>query len=230
MKNKSNWPILRKVNIIADPPGWFQPHANELASRIIAAGHQACVISDQSKVESGDIAFYLSCSRITPKHLLDRNSWNIVVHASALPEGRGFSPLVWQILEGKKIIPLTMITMTEEVDAGEIIDQKKISFEGHELNDEMRETMGHAIVEMCYAVAVSRIEPSLRPQNGEPSWYLRRGPKDSQLDPDQTISSQFDLLRVVDNENYPAYFDFRGHRYFLTITREPLKEIDRNEF
>jgi methionyl-tRNA formyltransferase len=35
----------------------------------------------------------------------------------------------------------------------------------------------------------------------------------------KTIAEQFDLLRVVDNLRYPAFFDHRGKRYRLTIKK-----------
>jgi methionyl-tRNA formyltransferase len=59
--------------------------------------------------------------------------------------------------------------------------------------------------------------PSGLPQAGEPTWYARRRAADSRLDPDRTLAQQFDLLRVVDNDRYPAFFDLRGHRYRLRI-------------
>ena len=34
---------------------------------------------------------------------------------------------------------------------------------------------------------------------------------------DKTIKEQFNLLRVVDNEKYPAFFDYSGTRYLLKI-------------
>ena len=40
---------------------------------------------------------------------------------------------------------------------------------------------------------------------------------DSRLDPDDTIAQQFNLLRVVDNERYPAFFELLGRRYILKI-------------
>jgi sialic acid synthase SpsE len=38
-------------------------------------------------------------------------------------------------------------------------------------------------------------------------------------DPSKTIAEQSDLLRVVDNERYPAFFDMRGKRYVLRSRR-----------
>lgn len=226
MSQDAPWPPQRTISIITDPPGWFTPFARNLADRLIAAGHIAQAFDHQKDVSEGTIAFYLSCTGITPKALLDRNPWNIVVHASPLPQGRGFSPLVWQILEGTNIIPLTMITMTEDVDAGDIVAQRNLHFQGHELNDEMRDAMGYAIVDMCFDMAVSDTAPEPKPQSGCPSWYRRRSPADSALDPNKSLASQFNLLRVVDNDRYPAFFDHAGHRYTLTITRQPLKDSD----
>jgi len=163
--------------------------------------------------------------RITPAGVLARNRLNLVAHASALPLGRGFSPMVWQILEGRQSIPVRLIEAAQPVDSGDIYLEDEIRFEGHELNEEMRERLGWKIVAMCEAfLAVEGGPPSARPQSGEPSWYRRRGPADSRLDPSRSIEEQFDLLRVVDNDRYPAFFELRGRRYRLRIEKtDPSK-------
>ncbi|RZP19218.1 MAG: methionyl-tRNA formyltransferase [Erythrobacter sp.] len=213
------WPRLKTVNVVVDPPGWFKPFAELLVDRLTNAGHTTSLFERQNDVAQGDVAFYLSCTGITPPELLARNQFNIVVHASDLPKGRGFSPLAWQVLEGINDIPLTMITMEDEVDAGDILMQRHLHFSGHELNDEMRDAMGHEIVDMCCKTVQSAERPEGRKQEGHSTWYRRRRPDDSQLDPTKTIGEQFDLLRVVDNERYPAFFDLRGHRYILRIQK-----------
>jgi len=40
---------------------------------------------------------------------------------------------------------------------------------------------------------------------------------------DKTIREQMNLLRVVDNERYPAFFEWQGNRYYLAIWREKKK-------
>ena len=57
------------------------------------------------------------------------------------------------------------------------------------------------------------------PQEGEPTYYPRRKSEDSELDINKTISEQFDLMRVADNERYPSFFNFRGHCYKITIDK-----------
>jgi len=52
-----------------------------------------------------------------------------------------------------------------------------------------------------------------------PSYYRRRTPDDSRLDPSRSIAEQFDLLRVADPQRFPAFFDLRGHRYVVRIEK-----------
>jgi methionyl-tRNA formyltransferase len=57
-------------------------------------------------------------------------------------------------------------------------------------------------------------------QAGDPGSYMpKRLPENSQLDPNKTIAEQFDLLRIVDSQRYPAFFNYRGKRYLLKIEK-----------
>lgn len=214
-------PNPRRVAIVVDTPGWFDRHAAMLRDRLEAMGENARLLRDCALVEAGDIAFYLSCTRLTPKAVLDRAFANVVVHASDLPRGRGFSPMVWQVLDGCSIIPVTMIEPLLEADAGPILMRDAIHLHGHELNPEIRDLLGQKVVEMCLALLTRPALPEGEAQSGTASHYRRRVPEDSRLDPHRSLADQFDLLRVVDNERYPAFFDWRGHRYILNIDRLP---------
>jgi methionyl-tRNA formyltransferase len=44
-----------------------------------------------------------------------------------------------------------------------------------------------------------------------------RTSKDSKLNMNKTIKNQFNLLRIVDNERYPAYFIYNNKKYILKI-------------
>ena len=211
------WMKPRKVTVCVDTEGWFDPHASQLVERINASGDHATFVRSPSEVQEGGIAFYLSCMKLTPPDALACNRQNIVVHASDLPKGRGFSPIVWQVLEGENLIPVTMILAADEADAGDVLLKDEIHLDGTELNDEIRDRLGRKIQDMCLAY-LALPEPSTgQPQQGEPSWYPRRRAEDSRLDPGRTIAEQFELLRVVDNDRYPAFFDYRGRRYILRI-------------
>ena len=95
----------RKISIVNDTEGWSTKWCETLASDINISGDDCKLYFNYEDMPSGgDIAFFLGCTRIASPKVLSKNSFNIVVHASDLPKGRGFSPLKWQILEGKNIM------------------------------------------------------------------------------------------------------------------------------
>ena len=61
----------------------------------------------------------------------------LCVHESNLPEGKGWSPCVHYILDGKNEISLTLFEISEKVDSGDIWEKTSFNLEGHELHDEI---------------------------------------------------------------------------------------------
>ena len=190
-----------------------------LAEKLAARGHRVAHVHEPGEVLSGDFAFFLSLSQIVGPEIRDRNKHNLVVHESALPQGRGWSPLTWQILEGKNEIPIVLFEASGEVDSGPIYLSSRIHFQGTELVNELRRSQAEATIQLClkFVDEYPGILSCAVKQEGESTYYARRTPINSRLDPEQSLAAQFELLRVVDNERYPAYFDFRGRKFRLKI-------------
>ena len=214
------WTKPRRIAVVVDNPSWVLPFAEELVEALNADGDRATLFRDYDQIPAGTAAFFLGCIRIAPKQILDRNRFNLVVHASPLPKGRGFSPLTWLILEGRNEIPVCLLHAAGDVDSGAIIYREELRFDGHELIEEMRLALGRSSIGLCRRFLSEAAPPAGQEQVGEPSYYQRRKPDDSALDPHKTIAEQFDLLRTVDNRKYPAFFDHRGHRYEIRITKQ----------
>ena len=64
--------------------------------------------------------FLFELRKYCKKKILKKFRNNLVVHASDLPNGKGWSPLTWQILNGKKKIHISLIEAEEKVDSGKI--------------------------------------------------------------------------------------------------------------
>jgi methionyl-tRNA formyltransferase len=79
---------------------------------------------------------------------------------------------------------------------------------------------------MNFAVENESTVKPFSQSNERATFYRKRTPNDSKIDPQKSISSQFDLLRVSDPERYPAFFEHRGHRYKISISKMDVK---RNE-
>ena len=207
------------ISILTDKTSWMNRHNVDLANRLKALGHDVRCVSRKQDLMNGDVAFLLSCFEIVPREYRARNRHNIVVHASALPSGRGWSPATWQILEGKNDIPLSLFEASDEVDAGSVYLRDRLQLRGNELLPEWQERLGSKIVDMCCLFTQQMSDLHGEAQKGEPSFYLRRKPEDSRLDVDKSIREQFNLLRIVDNEKYPAYFEHDGAKYTLKVYR-----------
>jgi len=213
------WVRPRRVAVVVGAGGWMLPYARELVVALADAGDDAQLYHDHERVPDQAIAFYLSYDRIVPRQTLERTRRSLIAHASDLPEGRGMSPLTWQILEGRNRIPVCLFEAVEALDAGPVVYRECLEFEGHELIDEMRAALGRKIVALCRRFLDESTPPAGTPQQGEPSYWRRRFLEDSALNPEASIASQFELLRVVDNDRYPAFFDWRGHRYYVHVTK-----------
>lgn len=213
------------LGIATDRESWIAPWVANLADGWRAEGHHVTVVHDPDDLPETHLAFYLSCGRIAGAAVLARALHNLVVHESALPQGRGWAPLTWQILEGRDDIPVVLIEAGARVDSGDIYLDGVLQFDGHELCDELREAQGRITVELCrtFVHEFPQVLSDARRQSGDGSVYRRRGPDDSRLDPARTLREQFLLLRVVDNERYPAFFEHGGHRYVLRIERLPAE-------
>ncbi|SHG34319.1 methionyl-tRNA formyltransferase [Fodinibius roseus] len=207
-----------KIQILIDNPNsWIIPYAQQLVDEL-SSEHESKLVHESSGVSEGDILVLLGCGEIFKD--LELNEHNLVVHESDLPRGRGWSPLTWQILEGKDEIPVTLFEAVDEVDAGPIYFQKTITFEGHELVDELREKQARATIKLIKKFINQYPNIEGKPQKGEATYYSRRTPKNSELDINKTIEEQFNLLRVCDNERYPAFFYRNGRKYKIKIAKD----------
>ena len=68
---------------------------------------------------------------------------------------------------------------------------------------------------MKYIALRDKLEPA--PQQGEETSYPKRSTEDSELDTNKTLEENFNLLRIADNEQYPAFFIRDGKKYTIKI-------------
>ena len=221
---KTAWEKPRCVTVLVDNDSWILPSAERLVREVGHAGDVAQLVRRAEDLPEGDVAFLLGCVRIVPKRLLGRSRFNLVVHESDLPKGRGFSPMTWQILQGARSIPVCLFEAGDHVDAGPVIYRDTINLDGNETYAEWRHLQGEKTFELCRRFLDEASPPRGTEQRGEPTAYPRRRPCDSRLDPDRTIAEQFDLLRVADPDAYPAYFYYQGRRF--TLLMQPDERAD----
>jgi methionyl-tRNA formyltransferase len=215
---KSN---VRSVTVLVDNDSWILSYAERLVQEFQQIGYDAELVRTAEAIREGWVCFLLGCVNIVKGQHLERNVHNLVVHESDLPKGRGFAPMAWQIIAGANSIPVCLLdASTGEPDAGDIWLRDSVELAGHEMLPAWRHLQGEKTIELCMRFVNGY--DSLRPvkQTGEPSWYNRRRPLDSELNPDLSIGEQFNLIRTVDNERYPAFIRIGNRKLFLKVDYE----------
>jgi len=211
------------ITVLIDTPDSFlHEYVSILLKELRARNHDLKFIIDPMDIRKGKILILLGCSTILSKKQLSYNEHNLVVHPSKLPEGRGSAALIWKILNGQNKIYITLFEAFEKVDTGDFYFQESIEFEGHELSDEIRRKQAHKTIELALKFIDNYPNVEKKPQIGQSSFLPKRKPKDSELDINKTILEQFNLLRVVDNNRYPAFFIHKGYKYYIKILQEKV--------
>ena len=182
--------------------------------------HQINLARKNCELEDGDLLFLISCNELITKEIRRKFTKSLVIHASDLPTGRGWSPHIWEIINGAEYIVVSLIEAGDKVDSGDIWKKIKVAIPKHALYDELNSILFKTESElMDFAIEhFDSITPT--PQSNElSSYYPKRKPNDSELDINKSISEQFDLVRVCDPDRFPAYFEIHGHTYELKLRK-----------
>lgn len=202
------------------PDSFFHKYIRLIINELKHQNHVVRFCTNVDDLSTGDVLFLLGCRTILSDEQLSQHKHSLVIHPSKLPEGKGSAALIWKILEGENTLFISLFEATNKIDGGDIIFQDKITLKGYELSDEIRYKQALKSFELIFKFLDTY--PNIKPvkQKGRSSYYPKRTPKDSELDINKSIREQFNLLRVVDNERYPAFFHYGNHRYILKIYKK----------
>lgn len=183
--------------------------------------HDIQLARSKNELAGGDLLFLISCSEIIS--ISERNQFKktLIIHASDLPRGRGWSPHIWEIINGATSITVSLLEAEDSIDSGDIWKKCCVNIPIHTLYDEINDLLFAAEAElMDFAVEhFCTIQPQTQSVDIEATYYPRRHARDSELDPYQSIASQFELIRVCDPIRFPAFFTLHGHKYKLTLEK-----------
>jgi methionyl-tRNA formyltransferase len=203
LNTSENHPINKWLKL------WMLKHQNE---------HQIELLRSKKELNSGDLLFLISCSELISEQ--DRNKYKktLVIHASDLPKGRGWSPHVWEIINNKECVTISLLEAEDKVDAGDIWTKISLKIPKTALFNEINQIIFDGEIElMDFAL---EFFDSVVPQKQveiEATYWPKRSPNDSEIDIDKSINEQFNLLRVCDTERFPAFFYKDGRKFSIKI-------------
>ena len=172
---------------------------------------------NSKKIKKQKIVFVLGYTKKLSDDFLKKNKYVLIIHESALPKGKGFSPLQWQILENKKKITACLFVATNSFDSGDILFKDNISLNGTELYEEIRQIQAMTTIKLINKFIKKYPNLKKTKQKGKETFYKRRYPKDSEININKSIKNQFNKLRIANNKDWPSFFLYKKQKYILKI-------------
>jgi len=187
----------------------------------VSASHNINIVRTREELTSGDFLFLISCSELIKAEHKANYRHTLVVHASDLPKGRGWSPHIWDIIQGRDAITLSLLEAEDKVDSGRIWLKRKIPVKKTAIWHEVNHLLFQAEIKLMNEALVNHeeIEPYQQDTEIEPTYHRKRTPEDSRVDSNSSIADQFDLIRMCDPYRYPAWFELHGQKYKLVLEK-----------
>ena len=112
------------------------------------AKHEINLINNKSELGSGDILFLISCAEVITSEERELYNKTLIIHASDLPEGKGWSPHIWQLINGQNKLVVTLLEAEDKVDSGDIWSQLNIEIPKDALWHEINQYIFNAELEL----------------------------------------------------------------------------------
>lgn len=139
------------------------------------------------------------------------------LHGSLLPRYRGRCPVNWVLVKGEQETGVTLHYMTPRPDDGDIAGQERVAID----EDDTALTL-HQKLNIAAEQLLERLLPQIltntvvrkQQDKASASYFGGRGPKDGEIDWNQSATIVRNLVRAV-TRPYPGAFSFQGNRKCL---------------
>ena len=141
-------------------------------------------------------------------------------HMTKLPYGRGGSPLQNLILRNKKSTFLSVFKITDKMDSGPILLQKKMSLNGNAEDIYRRVTINAlSIIKSKFIIGKKLL---FKNQKGKIINFKRRNPEQSEIKNIKNIKNLHDFIRMLDAPNYPRAFIIKN-KFKISFSNSEIK-------
>lgn len=117
-----------------------------------------------------DMIVTCAYGQFIPKEIIDYPKYGCInVHGSLLPKLRGGAPIHHAIIDGEKVTGMTVMAMSEKMDAGDIISQRSILIGEEEILDSLYQRMSFLGCDLLLETIPSIVDGTAKyfPQNEE---------------------------------------------------------------
>ena len=199
---------------------WIENRIYNFQKSLKKSKYFSKVFKDYRRINNYDLVFILNFTKILNNNFLKKNKLNLVIHASHLPEGKGFAPMQWQILKDKKYIYNSLIEAVKKVDSGKVYLKEKMFFKGNELYDDLREIQSESTIQLIKKFLKKYPNITPKKQLGKSTYFKKRKIEDSELNINKNIKNLFPLMRIANNNKWPLFFKYKNIKYILKIYKD----------
>lgn len=166
-----------------------------------------------------ELLVVLGWSEILPARLIQIPSIGAIgAHAAMLPHNRGSAPINWALIRGETSAGNTMMWLSAEVDAGEIIDQVPFQITKYDtcktLYDKVAITNSQMLLKLLKNLRAG-VKPVAQIANETDEEILpRRRPKDGLINWRQSCEKVYDFIRAL-TDPYPGAFTYLNGKKWL---------------
>jgi methionyl-tRNA formyltransferase len=176
-----------------------------------------------------DLSVVIAYGQILSQEILDiPKIFSINVHASLLPNYRGAAPINWAIIKGEKKTGITIIKMTDQMDAGQILFQKETDINDFDTAITLEDKLS-ALAAESLLTALSSIEDNnynLQPQDERNvSFAPKLKKEDGRIDWSQPAQEILNLIRGC--INWPGAFTYYNDK-LLKIYKARVLPYERS--
>jgi methionyl-tRNA formyltransferase len=170
-----------------------------------------------------DYLFAIKWRTLIPARVIAAARHGLVVfHASLLPKYRGWAPVNWPLINGEEQTGVTMFYAANEVDAGDIIEQRE-----RRITDEddagTIDCWLNATVEAMLKENLPRLAAGTAPRtpqdHSEATYTIWRSPEDGHIDWSKSTREILNLVRGLTSP-YPGAFSLLDGRKLIIWSAE----------
>lgn len=178
-----------------------------------------------------DLILFIGWSWIIPPETTNKYLC-LGIHPSDLPNYRGGSPIQNQIINGVVDTKVTLITLSDKLDGGDIWLKENLSLEGEKIDDIFKNIVKSSIKLLNnFFDKYPNIQP-IKQDLSKGSYYKRRTPNQSLISKENfqkmSLLEIYNTVRCL-TDPYPNVYleDEEGNKLFLTGVKYIPKEYEK---
>ncbi|WP_421775359.1 methionyl-tRNA formyltransferase [Gracilimonas sp.] len=212
---------MNKVILVSEKP-WHDQLFEDLNSEkyeldCIRIENKEKLTYEFCKEFSPDWIFIPHWSYLIPEDIF-KNFRCVVFHMTDLPYGRGGSPLQNLIVRGHTKTMVSAISVSADVDAGDVYLKRTLSLHG--TAEEIFIRSSKIIEKMINVIILENPKP--QKQTGDVVKFKRRKPEDGDISKLSIMEEVYDYIRMLDCEGYPKAF-IETENFKFEFNRASLK-------